>query len=284
MRQLTMTEVFELGEKMLERESLHSKSIYGVPRGGISVALVLKTLNPTIRVVDEPSKADCIVDDLEDSGATRKRFAEAYPEKPFMTLVEKNGQWIEFPWERSEGPIDDNISRIIQYIGENPEREGLIETPARVRKAWEQWCSGYGKNAGDILKVFEDGAENVDSMVVVKDIPLYSKCEHHMADIFGTATIAYIPNGKIVGLSKLSRLLDMYARRLQVQERLTNQVADALQEHLNPIGVGVLIKARHMCMESRGICQQGHYTITSALRGAMRDKSETRAEFMGIAK
>ncbi len=162
-------------------------------------------------------------------------------------------------------------------------REGLQETPARVAKAWAHWCSGYDKNPADILKVFEDGADNYDQMITVKDIPIYSKCEHHLADIFGTATIAYIPNGRIVGLSKLSRLADMYARRLQVQERLTSQIADAIWEHLTPLGVGVVIKARHMCMESRGICQQGHHTVTTALRGAIKLEPQTRAEFLGMA-
>ena len=121
-------------------------------------------------------------------------------------------------------------------------------------------------------------------MVIVKDIPIYSHCEHHLAPIFGTVTIAYIPNGQIVGLSKLSRLADVFARRLQVQERLTNQIADALQENLDPKGVGVILRARHLCMESRGVCQQGHVTITSALRGALRDSPEARAEFMALAK
>jgi len=162
-------------------------------------------------------------------------------------------------------------------------REGLLETPVRVAKAMEHWFNGYDKNPKDILKVFEDGAEDYDQMIVVKDIPIYSKCEHHMADIFGTCTIAYVPNGKIVGLSKLSRLADMYARRLQVQERLTQQIANALQKHLEPIGVGVMIKARHMCMESRGICQQGHCTITSALHGAIKNNTTARAEFLSLA-
>ena len=131
-----------------------------------------------------------------------------------------------------------------------------------------------------ILKVFEDGAEKHDQMVTVKDIPFYSHCEHHLAPFFGTVTISYIPNGKIVGLSKLSRLADMFARRLQVQERLTDQIADALMEHLGPIGVGVMIKARHMCMESRGTRQQGHHTITTALRGVMKTEHQTRSEFL----
>jgi len=131
--------------------------------------------------------------------------------------------------------------------------------------------------------VFEDGAEGCDEMVAVVNIPFYSKCEHHLADIFGTATIAYIPNGKIVGLSKLNRVLGIYARRLQVQERLTVQVVDALMDNLQPRGAGVVIKARHMCMESRGVCQQGHHTVTSALRGVFKDQPSTRAEFLALA-
>jgi GTP cyclohydrolase I len=162
-------------------------------------------------------------------------------------------------------------------------RSGTTETPARVAKAWEFWTSGYKLKAEDILKVFEDGGEHYDEMVLVKDIPVYSHCEHHLAPIFGTATVAYIPQGKIVGLSKLSRLVDMHARRFQVQERLTNDIAEDLWQHLQPKGVGVLIRARHMCMESRGICQQGHHTVTCALRGAMKTQPETRAEFMSLA-
>lgn len=162
-------------------------------------------------------------------------------------------------------------------------RGGLTETPDRVAKAWEFWTSGYEKSAEDILKVFEDGAENYDEMVMVKDIPVYSHCEHHLAPIFGTATVAYIPNGRIVGLSKLSRLVDLHARRLQVQERLTNDVAEDLWSHLKPLGVGVMIRARHMCMESRGLCQQGHHTVTVALRGVFKEQPAARAEFMSLA-
>lgn len=178
------------------------------------------------------------------------------------------------------GIIYDLIEDVIE---QDPEREGLAETPARVVKAWKHWCSGYHVDIGKLLKTFEDGAENYDEMVLVKDIPIYSKCEHHLADIFGTATIAYIPNGRVVGLSKLSRVADAFARRLQVQERLTTQIADALNEHLEPKAVGVIIKARHMCMESRGICQQGHHTVTSALRGVFKTDPTARAEFLHLA-
>lgn len=180
--------------------------------------------------------------------------------------------------------IRNRIEDVLRVIEDSEElREGLVDTPARVAKAMGHWFNGYEVDISALLKVFEDGAEDYDEMVIVKDIPIYSKCEHHMADIFGTATIAYIPDGKIVGLSKLSRLADAFARRLQVQERLTSQIANALQEHLKPKGVGVVIKARHMCMESRGICQQGHHTITSALRGVLKDDLNARQEFLHLA-
>lgn len=266
--------------------------VFAIPRGGIPAALAVAGHHGNLQLVDDPAEADLFIDDIIDSGDTMRRWCDEYPGKPFFALIDKteendefHDRWVVFPWEETaEGGIEDNIKRLLQFIGEDPERGGLRETPRRVAKAWAHWCSGYGKNPADILKVFEDGAEKYDEMVIVKDIPIYSKCEHHLADIFGTATIAYIPNGKIVGLSKLARLADMFARRLQVQERLTNQIADALEEHLQPKGVGVIIRARHMCMESRGICQQGHHTITSALRGVLKDKPEARAEFMELAK
>lgn len=163
-------------------------------------------------------------------------------------------------------------------------RAGLEETPVRVAKAMAHWFGGYAVDVPGLFKTFEDGAENADQMVAVCRIPFYSKCEHHMADIFGHATVAYIPSGRIVGLSKLNRVVDAFARRLQVQERLTNNIADAIQEHLEPIGVGVYISARHMCMESRGVCQHGHHTVTTALRGALRDEPQTRAEFLALCK
>lgn len=183
--------------------------------------------------------------------------------------------------------MEDLIKEQLLRLGETLEnggelREGLVETPHRVAKAMQHWFGGYELDAKDILKTFADGAEGSDQMVAVVDIPFYSKCEHHMADIIGVATVAYIPDGRIVGLSKLSRLVDMFARRLQVQERLTNQIADALVEELKPIGVGVKIRARHMCMESRGVRQQGHHTVTTALRGAIKDEPQTRAEFLAL--
>lgn len=180
--------------------------------------------------------------------------------------------------------IAGHIKGILYAIEDDPNRGGLIETPLRVAKAWQEWTAGYHVDIGKLFKVFEDGGETYDQMITVKDIPIYSHCEHHMASIFGTATISYIPNGKIVGLSKLSRVADAFAKRLQVQERLTDQIADAINEHLAPKGVGVMIKARHMCMESRGICQQGHHTVTTALRGCILTEHLARNEFMSIAR
>lgn len=283
-----------LGEFLAEHGHLDLKNpgkCYPIPRGGVPAAYALAS-EFNIYIVDDPEEADFFFDDIIDSGATMEKWCAKYPGKPFLALIDKldlnciyKDDWIVFPWEgTAEASITDNIVRLIQYIGEDAGREGLLETPTRAIKAWTHWCSGYKQDPKKVLKVFEDGAMGYDQMVTVKDIPLYSKCEHHMADIFGTVTISYIPAGKIVGLSKLSRLVDIFARRLQVQERLTNQIADALEECLSPLGVGVLIKARHMCMESRGICQQGHHTITTALTGVIKEEPETRAEFLALAR
>ena len=273
------------------RQRLVFPKIYPIPRGGIPVAYRVANY-VSVAIVDNPEDADIFVDDLIDSGATMERYCDEYPEKPFLALINKkeekqyHGEWVVFPWETTKDGHDesatDAIVRLLQFVGEDADREGLQETPARVVKAWQHWCSGYGKDPAKILKVFEDGAESYDQMVLVKDIPIYSHCEHHLAAIIGTASIAYIPNGKIVGLSKLSRLADMFARRLQVQERLTDQIADALFQNLQPKGVGVMIRARHLCMESRGVCQQGHHTVTTALRGVIKDEPETRAEFLRL--
>ena len=269
--------------------------VYAVPRGGIPAQLALFALDEDKRfaLVDTPEEADIIVDDLIDTGRTAEKFVINGREgrvPMFYALIDKRtwahgDDWVVWPWEgSSEAGIEDHIVRLLQYIGEDPTRGGLEETPKRVAKAWSEWCSGYGMDPASVLKTFEDGAEGVDEMVVVKDIPFYTHCEHHMAPFFGTATIAYLPNKKIVGLSKLSRLLDIYARRLQVQERLGCQIADALMEHLGALGCGVVITARHLCMESRGIKKQGSTTATSALRGLFKDDPAVRNEFLQLAR
>ncbi len=182
--------------------------------------------------------------------------------------------------------VEETYARLVReqlsLIGEDPQREGLVSTPTRVAKAMQFLTRGYGQSIDDIVgkALFEEEHEN---MVMVRDIELYSLCEHHMLPFFGKAHVAYIPNGRIVGLSKLPRIVDMFARRLQVQERLTDQVASAIEDVLAPRGVGVVIEAYHMCMMMRGVEKQNSRTITSALRGVFRDDAKTRDEFLRLA-
>lgn len=279
----------------LARQIPEGSKLYGVPRGGIPVAYLLRGMIPKSVIVAHPDDADCVVDDLIDSGRTRRQylnkpFAVLYgkPDHVLETLIgefQVSDRWLVFPWESSiGGSAEDICIRLLQLIGEDVNREGLRETPARFIRAWQEWTEGYSQKPEDVLKTFEDGAEDYDQMVIVDPIPFYSQCEHHLAPVFGTAHIAYIPNKKIVGLSKLVRLTNIFARRLQVQARLTTQIANALMEHLQPLGVGVVTRARHLCMESRGIKSMGSETTKIALRGAMKEKHETRMEFLTMIK
>ncbi len=178
----------------------------------------------------------------------------------------------------------DVIRKLLAVIGEQPSREGLLDTPERFIKAWQFYTSGYDVDTTALLKTFQDGGEHVDEMVLVKDCPVYSRCEHHLEPFFGVAHVAYIPNGRIVGISKIARLVDAFARRLQVQERLTQQIAHALDDALTPLGVAVLVQCRHMCMEARGIRAMGSTTITNCLLGAFKNEDSARAEFMGLVR
>ena len=181
-------------------------------------------------------------------------------------------------------PITDeikiNFSKIIDLLGENTDREGLEKTPMRAAKAMKFLTEGYEKDPKQILQsaMFN---EDYNEMVIVKDIELYSLCEHHMLPFFGKAHIAYIPNGKIVGLSKIPRVVDVFSRRLQVQERLTEQVLDCINETLEPVGVGVVIEASHMCMMMRGVQKQNSTTTTSGFRGSFKER-DTRNEFLKL--
>ena len=176
-----------------------------------------------------------------------------------------------------------NIKSVLSEIGENTERDGLLKTPERVAKSMEFLTNGYDKNPSEILKsaMF---AEDYSQMVLVKDIELYSLCEHHMLPFFGKAHVAYIPNGNIVGLSKIPRIVDVFSRRLQVQERLTDEIKDCLQDTLNPIGVAVVIEAQHLCMQMRGVEKQHSSTTTSAFSGIFMSDEKTRSEFINLIK
>lgn len=181
----------------------------------------------------------------------------------------------------TEADMIQAVRTLLLGLGENPDREGLKDTPKRVVKALKFLTSGYNQSLDELLNgaVFH---ENANEMVLVRDIDLFSSCEHHILPILGRAHVAYIPNGKVIGLSKIARICEMYARRLQVQERLTAQIADALQGLLQPQGVAVVIEATHMCMVMRGVQKPGSWTSTSALRGVFNDDAKTRQEFMNL--
>jgi GTP cyclohydrolase I len=175
------------------------------------------------------------------------------------------------------------MEEILRQLGEDPNREGLVKTPERVEKALRYLTSGYNQ---DIKRIINGAMFTVkyDEMVIVKDIEFFSLCEHHMLPFFGKIHVAYLPKVKVVGLSKIPRIVDMYARRLQIQERLTQEVANSLQEVLDPLGVGVVCEARHFCMMMRGVEKQHSGAVTSAMLGAFRDRKETRDEFLALVR
>ena len=194
----------------------------------------------------------------------------------------ETGSRVRVPAEDNKG-MADLIRRILVQLGEDPGREGLLQTPERFEKALRFLTSGYQQDPEKVLNgaMFSVG---YDEMVVVKDIEVYSLCEHHLLPFFGKCHVAYIPNKKVVGLSKIARLVNMYARRLQVQERLTNQIAQTIEEKLNPQGVGVIIEARHLCMVMRGVEKQHSAAVTSAMLGAFRSNKQTRDEFLSLVR
>ena len=182
----------------------------------------------------------------------------------------------------SEVTTEEMIREILSRLGEDPSRQGLLATPSRVEKSLASLTKGYDEDPTQILRgaLFD---EDYDEMVIVKDIEMFSLCEHHMLPFFGKVHVAYIPKGKVIGLSKIPRLVEVFARRLQVQERLTRQIADAIQNAIQPQGVGVVIEARHLCMMMRGIEKQHSSTVTSAMVGCFREK-ETRSEFLSLVR
>ena len=180
-----------------------------------------------------------------------------------------------------EKELEKAISKVLELIGEDPKREGLLKTPHRVTKALEFLTEGYRKDPKEILNEALFTSSN-DEMVLVRDIEFYSLCEHHMLPIIGRAHVAYIPDGKVVGLSKIPRIVNVFARRLQIQEQMTEQIADAIEETIRPKGVGVVLHARHMCMEMRGVEKINSTTVSSALRGLFKSDQRTRNEFYNL--
>lgn len=253
--------------------------LYGIPRGGQIVAGL------TGRAVDRIEDADVLVDDIVDSGRTRKEWAKY--KLPFWSLVDKIAEgvtpWVHFPWEREpDVDVEHNVVRLLEMLGEDPNRDGLRDTPRRVIKSLRDLTSGYRQDPQEILaRVFD---VDHDALITLDHIEFTSLCEHHMLPFFGHAHIGYIPRAGrgVVGISKLARLVDCFARRLQVQERMTRQVAEAIQGKLDPVGVAVVIEAKHHCVCARGVGKQNSMMRTSTMLGVMREAHEARAEFLQI--
>ena len=279
---LTWSEILD----QLDLVDQPGNTVYGVPKGGMLACAFLKRA----RVTHKPEEANVILDDIKDSGWTQEFYTTKFPRIPFVVLVDKPnscpGKWVVFPWEKDhphqEDTIEQNIIRQLQFIGEDPEREGLKETPARIARAYGELFAGYSKNVEDLLTVF--AADGHDQVVLLKDIEMYSMCEHHMLPFFGKAHVAYIPGEKIVGISKLARLVDMFSRRLQIQERIGDQVTHALMEYLKPVGAACIIEAQHLCMRMRGCNKQNSIMVTSSMKGVFLDKPAARAELLSLVK
>jgi len=272
MIELTWAEV----DDRLANLNLTGLKVWGIPRGGAIVAGLARQHGAV--VVGTPQEAEFALDDVIDSGATAKKVNAQYGLLT-LAMVDKVGEgidsWVHFPWEEPpETEMSDHVTRMMQYWGEETGRDGLVKTPERVVRSWEELYAGYKMDAENVLTWFED---DTDEMIVVKNITFYSTCEHHLLPFFGTINVGYIPNGSILGASKVGRVAHIYSRRLQVQERLARQIGQSLEAHV--LGVAVNIQAQHFCMMARGINQDTSLLVTNYLTGPFRDSPDTRAEF-----
>ena len=233
-----------------------------------------------------------IVDDLVDSGKTLAFWKEAEvltatlhckehsPFEPDFFAKKIPNVWVRYWWEKGESEVQENITRLLEYIGEDPNREGLLKTPERIEKSYKELFSGYSKDPKEILTTF--GSDGYNQIVLLKDIELFSMCEHHWLPFFGKAHVAYIPGKKIVGISKLARLVDIFARRLQIQERIGDQVTSILMEELHAQGAACIIEAVHMCMRMRGVEKQHSSMVTSSVKGIFMTDSSARSELLSL--
>lgn len=285
------TDIEALAEKLKTIEKKYS-GIYGVPRGGTYPAAMLCQILGIPQVFDPADiKPDTlIVDDLIDSGKTLSAYsndkAVIYVKAGKIKEITWFGrgigtEWVVFPDESGCG-IEENFKRTLEYIGEDTSREGLIETPKRMQKAYDEIFAGYKINPKDLMKTFQEGT--CEEMVILKNCEFYSTCEHHFFPFFGHISIGYLPNKKVIGISKLARLVDCFAKRMQIQERMTSQIADTIMDELDAKGVYVICEGVHFCMTSRGIRKQDCSMVTSAVRGIFKEDAKTRSEFLELIK
>lgn len=269
-------------EKLYEYDN-EKNIVYGIPKGGMIAAGYLRKA----QVTHNPSKANLFLDDIIDSGRTKAYYEDKFPNTKFVALMDKrllnNLPWIVLPWEKDHpngvDNIHSNIVRQLQYIGEDPTREGLLETPDRIVRAWDELFHGYTQSPEDIFTKFDD-SDGYDQIVLLKDIEVYSMCEHHILPFFGKAHVAYIPNGPVVGISKLARLVDMYARRMQIQERIGQQVTRALMDFVKPAGAICIIEALHLCMRMRGCSKQQSTMVTSSVTGVFLEDAHLETKVL----
>jgi len=285
---LSWADVAALCDKLAAQSSGWT-GVYGVPTGGCFPALLLAQ-RWNIPLLDSPAPGCLVVDDICDSGRTLRPFraagntTEALVRKPASpadlapgaTVV---GGWVRFPWEHETG-AEDSVVRLLQYIGEDPDRDGLVETPKRVLKAFREMTAGYRQDPKEILS--KRFASTYDQVVAVRDIEFVSLCEHHLLPFSGVAHVGYIPTGPVVGLSKVARLVDCFARRLQIQEQMTQQIAHAIETHLDAQGVAVIVTAKHHCMSCRGVMKKQAAMTTSVMLGAFRESPSARQEFLSL--
>jgi GTP cyclohydrolase I len=286
--QVTYAEVSEAARRVADRwKGELVDGVYGIPRGG-SVPAVMVAGLLGVPVVDAHGPGVLVVDDLVASGRTAERYPgrmfDALYRKPWSPPVAEQATmidgWVVFPWELSDetaGPTE-AVVRLLECVGEDPTRDGLVDTPGRVLRSLAEMTAGYAQDPATILATTFD--DRCDEMVVVRGVEFTSLCEHHLLPFVGTAAVGYLPGERVAGLSKLARLVDCYARRLQVQERLTTEIAAAVERYLAPQGVGVLIRAHHSCMGCRGVRKPQAEMVTSAMLGALRDNAAARSEFL----
>ena len=263
--------------------------VFGVPTGGSVLAALLCGRHGYTQL-NEPVDGCLVVDDLVDSGRTLEPFhrrglhCDALFRKPhspahLASAAATTSGWVRFPWEHESG-VEDAVVRLLQYIGEDPTRNGLEKTPSRVARMWREVTVGYQQDPAKILATVFD--ETSDEIVMLRGVEFHSTCEHHLLPFYGTVAVGYVPDRRVVGLSKLARLVECFSRRLQVQERMTAQIARAVQDHLAPLGVGVVVKARHSCMGCRGVGKPDADMVTSSMLGCLREDAKARAEFLTL--